>query len=128
MKLRITGIRCSERISDTTLLDLSLVDLYLFFWSCGKRVSGVLASLRGSVLPILSVCSHSTEPLEDSHSGLHPPKYCVLVVKEWRRSKGEEELGTCEFLDGTRRDGENNHTVGVGTGVGHCQDPCTREP
>jgi len=79
-------------------------------------------------LPILSVCSHSTKPLKDPHPGLHPPENCVFVVKEWRRGKGKEELGTCGCLDGTRSDGENVCTVRIGTGVGHCQDPRTRKP
>ena len=129
MKLRITGIECWDRTSDTSLLDPSLMDFYLFLWSDEKRVSVIAsASMRGSGLPILSVCSHSTESLKDPHSGSHPPKDCVFVIKEWRRSKGEEELGTCGFLDGSRRDGENTRTIGVGAGVGHCQNPCTSEP
>jgi len=82
-----------EKIPGTSLLDPSLVDLHVFLWS------------------ILSVCGHSTKPLEDPHSSLYPPKDRVLVVKKWGRSKGEEELGT----------------VGVGTRVGHCQYPRTRE-
>ena len=116
-------------MSDTSLLDPNLIDLYFFLRSVEKRVSGiVLASVRSSGSPILSVCSHSTEPLEDPHSGFHPPKYRVFVVKEWRRSKGEEELGTCGYSDGACRGGENTRTVGVGAGVSHCKDPCTREP
>jgi len=54
--------------------------------------------LRGSDLPILSIRGHSTKSLENPHSGLHPPKDRVFVVKKWCRGKGEEELGTCGFL------------------------------
>jgi hypothetical protein len=79
-------------------------------------------------LPILSVCRHSTKSLEDPHSRFYPPEDRVLVVKEWCRSKSEEKLRTCSFLDGTRWNGEDVHTVGVGTRVSHCQDSCTSKP
>lgn len=76
--------------------------------------------MRESGSPILSVCSNSTKPLENPHSGLHPPKYRVLIFKEWCRRKSEEELRTYEFLDVRRWKDENVRTVGVGAGVGHC--------
>lgn len=80
---------------------------------------GTLISVSGSDLPILSVRGHSAEPLEHSHSGLHPPKNCVLVVNEWCRGESEEELRTYGFLDGTHWNDENVRTVGVGASVGH---------
>ena len=95
MKLRITGIEYSERISDANLLDPGLEDLHIFPWSDGKRVNvGALGSVRGSDLPILSIRRYGAESLEDPHPGLHPSKDRVLVIKERRRSKGEEKLGT----------------------------------
>lgn len=81
----------------------------------------------GSSLPILSICGHSTKSLEDPHSRFHPPEDRVFVVEGRRRSEGEEELGACGFLEGTRWDDEPVRTVAVGTGVSHCQDACTRE-
>ena len=98
-KLRSTGIEHLERISDRNLLGPGLVYLHLFLWSEKTRKCRE-HFVRGSNLPILPVCGHSTEPLKDPHSGLYPPKDCMFVVKEWCRSKGEEELGTCGFLDG----------------------------
>lgn len=102
-KLSITGIEYSEGISDANLLDPSLEDLHLFLRSDGKRVNaGASYSVRGGNLPVLSICGHSAKSLKDSYSGFHSPKNRVLVVKERCRSEGEEELGTCKFLDVTR--------------------------
>ena len=85
------------------LFDPSLEDLHVFLRSGGKRVNaGALDSARGSDSPILSICGHSAKSLEDPYSALHSPKDRVLVVKERCRSEGEEELGTCGLLDGTR--------------------------
>ena len=65
-------------------------------------MQGALNSATRLDSPILSIRGHSSKSLEDPHSGLHSPKDRVLVVEEWCRSEGEEELGTCGLLDRTR--------------------------
>ena len=76
--------------------------------------------MKDSDSPILSICSNSTEPLEDPHSGLHPSKDRVLIFKVWCRCKSEEELRTYKYSDARRWEDEDVRTVGVGARVGHC--------
>ena len=44
-------------------------------------------------VPILRVSANSAKPLDHTYPCAYAPKNCVLVIKEWCWSEGDEELG-----------------------------------